>query len=150
LGGIAGSAWYGGDKIPAIWIAFFGIVCLLLTAALQFQQYTYANLLQPEIEIQTPTRRSVLTWNPPASFFIESRAEDQPQRQAQSTSPIIVFENKSSIIGQDASISWELPQFDVHALVQGSQRFRSCGVKIENDTITIGARQPITQPVGLE
>jgi hypothetical protein len=149
LGGIAGSAWYGGDKITAIWIAFFGIVCLLLTAALQFQQYAYANLLQPEIELQTPTQRSILTWNPPTSFFIESRAEDQPQRQAQSTAPIIVFENKSNIIGQDASISWELPRFDVHALAQGSQRFLPYDVKVENDTITIGARPPITQPVGL-
>jgi TRAP-type C4-dicarboxylate transport system permease small subunit len=47
LSGIAGSAWYGGDKIPAIWIAFFGVVCLLLTAALQIQNFAYANLLQP-------------------------------------------------------------------------------------------------------
>ncbi len=97
LAGIAGNAWYGGDKIPAIWIAFFGIVCLLLTAILQFQQYTYNNLLQPEIELVLPSQRSILTWNPPESFFINSRAEDQPApTQDRSSSPIIVFENKAA------------------------------------------------------
>lgn len=54
LGGIAGSAWYGGDKIPAIWIGFFGIICFLLTGTLQLQQFAYANLLQPEITLVPP------------------------------------------------------------------------------------------------
>lgn len=40
-------------------------------------------------------------------------------------------------------------QVDVQALVKDSPRLLSCDVKVENDTITIGARQPITQPVGL-
>ncbi len=78
LGGLAGSAWYGGDKIPAIWIAFFGIVCLLLTGTIQFQQYTYANLLQPEIALVPPSQRSIAIWDPPRNFFVKSRAEDQP------------------------------------------------------------------------
>jgi hypothetical protein len=150
LGGIAGTAWYGGDKIPAIWIAFFGILCFLLTGTLQFQQYAYANLLQPEIELVPPTQRSILTWNPPESFFINSRGEDQPiPAQDRSSSPVIVFENKSSIIGQDASITWDIPRFDLQALVDGSGRLKSYEVKIEGDSILIGAQPPITQPVGL-
>jgi hypothetical protein len=150
LGGIAGSAWYGGDKIPAIWIAFFGTLCFLLTATLQFQQYTYANLLQPEIELVPPSQRSILTWDPPASFFINSRSEDlPPATQSRSTSPIIILENRSSIIGQDASITWEIPRFDVRSLVEGSNRLRPYDVKVEGETITVGAKPPITQPVGL-
>jgi hypothetical protein len=150
LGGIAGSAWYGGDKIPAIWIAFFGAVCFLLTATLQFQQYAYANLLQPEIEMVAPSQRSIVTWNPPESFFFNSRAEDQPApRQDRASSPVIVFENKSNIIGQDASISWEIPRFDVQSLVDNSQRLKAYEVKVDGDTVILGARPPITQPVGL-
>ncbi len=37
LGGFAGNAWYGGNKILAIWLAFAGIVCFLLVAAFQIQ-----------------------------------------------------------------------------------------------------------------
>src|SRR5260221_2078315 len=47
LAGIAGNAWYGGDKIPAIWIAFFGIVCLLLTAILK-KAIQIAGILSPD------------------------------------------------------------------------------------------------------
>jgi len=104
LSGIAGSAWYGGDKIPAIWIAFFGVVCLLLTAALQIQNFAYANLLQPEIDIEAPTQRTILTWNLPTSFFINSRPENKaPPGRDSSESPAIIFENRSNVIGQDAS-----------------------------------------------
>jgi hypothetical protein len=150
LGGIAGSAWYGGDKIPAIWIAFFGILCFLLTGTLQFQQYVYANLLQPEIELVPPSQRSILTWDPPARFFVNSRAEDKPSTaQDRADAPVIVFENKSSIIGQDASISWDIPLFEMQSLVDSSERLKSFDVKIDGDSITIGAKAPITEPVGL-
>jgi hypothetical protein len=149
LGGIAGSAWYGGDKIPAIWIAFFGVLCFLLTAALQFQQYTYANLLQPEIELVPPTKRSILIWNPPETFMFTTRVEDQPGKPFRSDSLVIVFENKSNIIGQDASISWELPRFELKSLIDSSLRLKAYDVKMDGDMFTIGARQPITEPVGL-
>jgi hypothetical protein len=149
LGGIAGSAWYGGDKIPAIWIAFFGVLCFLLTAALQFQQYIYANLLQPEIELVLPTQRSLLTWNPPENFMFTTRAEDQAVRPNQSTAPVIVFENTSNIIGQDATISWDIPRFDIKSLIDASARLKAYEVKLDGDTLTVGARSPITQPVGL-
>lgn len=150
LGGIAGSAWYGGDKIPAIWIAFFGLLCFLLTATLQFQQYTYATLLQPEIELVPPSQRTILTWNPPTSFFINSRAEDKPSTgQDLANAPIIVFENKSSVIGQDASVSWDIPPFEMQSLANSSERLKSYDVKIDGHFITIGAQAPITEPVGL-
>jgi hypothetical protein len=37
LGGVAASAWYGGDKTLSLWVAFGGVVLLLLTAAIQLQ-----------------------------------------------------------------------------------------------------------------
>lgn len=150
LGGIAGSAWYGGDKIPAIWIGFFGIICFLLTGTLQLQQFAYANLLQPEITLVPPSQRSIMTWNPPENFFFNCRAEDQPApAQSRTTSPIITFENQSSIIGQDATITWEIPRFDTQSLVQASERLRPYDVRMEGDSFAIGARPPITDPVGL-
>jgi hypothetical protein len=59
------------------------------------------------------------------------------------------FRKQGSIIGQDASISWEMPRFDVQSLVDGSERLKSYETKIDGDAITIGARPPLTQPVGL-
>ena len=38
LGGVAASAWYGGDKTFGLWLAFAGVVLLLLTGALQIHQ----------------------------------------------------------------------------------------------------------------
>lgn len=39
LGGIAGNAWYAGDKILSLWLAFAGLICLLLVATIQIHQY---------------------------------------------------------------------------------------------------------------
>ncbi len=38
LGGVAASAWYGGDKSLGLWLAFAGVVLLLLTGAIQIQR----------------------------------------------------------------------------------------------------------------
>jgi hypothetical protein len=35
--GVAGAAWYGGRKIPALWMGFVGTILLLLAVALQSQ-----------------------------------------------------------------------------------------------------------------
>jgi hypothetical protein len=149
LGGIAASAWYGGDKIPAIWIAFFGAVCVLLTVTIQAQQYTYANLLQPEINLTLPEQRSILTWNPATSFFINCRAEDkQPSDRDSSTSPIMIFTN-ASIMGQDASIVWELPQFDLKALVSSSTRLKNYDLNVGTNSIVIGPPLPIAAPAAM-
>ena len=43
LGGFAGNAWYGGDRILAIWLAFAGVVCFELVAAIQLQQAVAVN-----------------------------------------------------------------------------------------------------------
>lgn len=37
LGGIAGAAWYGGNKIFGLWAGFFGVICLLLVGVFQIQ-----------------------------------------------------------------------------------------------------------------
>lgn len=38
LGGVAASAWYGGDRVLGLWLAFAGVVLLLLTGTIQLQQ----------------------------------------------------------------------------------------------------------------
>jgi hypothetical protein len=38
LGGIAGNAWYGGNRVLALWLGFAGVVCFLLVATLQIQR----------------------------------------------------------------------------------------------------------------
>jgi hypothetical protein len=43
VGGFAAAAWYGGNKIAAIWIGFAGCVCLLLLLALELQQWAKTN-----------------------------------------------------------------------------------------------------------
>jgi hypothetical protein len=60
------SVWYGGDKITALWMTFFGLVLLLLTATFQIQSYIQATVHQPKFEVIKPEQKSVLTWNPPA------------------------------------------------------------------------------------
>lgn len=151
LGGIAGSAWYGGDKIPAIWIAFFGIVCLLLTGALQVQQYTYANVLQPEIELKLPQNRFFLSWNPPKEFNFVTRAEDQPVGQnGQTWSPVVVLNNKSNVFGQDAVATWSIAPIDNAEIIKGSDRLKAtCNASINENTVAFFAKQPITAPVGI-
>jgi hypothetical protein len=37
LGGIAGSAWYGGNKSLGLWLGFAGAICFALVAVLQIQ-----------------------------------------------------------------------------------------------------------------
>src|SRR5665648_134813 len=38
LGGVAASDWYGGSKILGLWLAFAGVILLLLTATIQINQ----------------------------------------------------------------------------------------------------------------
>lgn len=48
LGGLALSAWYGGNKTLAIWSGFAGLVCLLLLAALQVQEAVWDSARDPD------------------------------------------------------------------------------------------------------
>jgi hypothetical protein len=41
------SAWYGGNKTLSIWLAFVGVVCLLLLGTLQWQHYIEKDDGQP-------------------------------------------------------------------------------------------------------
>jgi hypothetical protein len=38
LGGLAGNAWYGGDKTLGLWLAFVGFICFQFVVVLQIQQ----------------------------------------------------------------------------------------------------------------
>jgi len=151
LGGIAGNAWYGGDKIPAIWIAFVGCICFLLTGALQFQQYTYARLLQPEIELLAPTHQSILRWDPPREFNFTTRPADQPLgAMGQSQSPILPLKNKATIAAQDISVVWEIPAYDVSSLTQSSVRMQTYSATQNGNMTTLGSvMNPQGAPQGL-
>jgi hypothetical protein len=113
-------------------------------------EFAYANLLQPEIDIELPTQKTIMSWDPPNSFFLNSRAENKlPPERDYADAPVIVFENKSSIIGQDASIAWEISQYDVKSLVESSARLKNYDVTFTQDSILIGPRSPIAMPTGL-
>jgi Resolvase, N terminal domain len=49
LGGLAGNAWYGGDKILALWLTFFGLICFGLVAVLQIQQTILQSKASPPL-----------------------------------------------------------------------------------------------------
>jgi hypothetical protein len=150
LGGLAGSAWYGGDKIPAIWIGFFGALCFLLTGTLQFQQFVYANVLQPEIEIALPDQRSLLTWDPPQEFSFRTEPAGGPSPPTgESKSPVILVENKANIVAQDASAIWEISRIDNKAVLTSSPRISNWNLNFDGDRPIIGPKPPISSPTGL-
>ncbi|MDH2357836.1 hypothetical protein QCM80_46250 [Bradyrhizobium sp. SSUT112] len=150
LGGLAGSAWYGGDKIPAIWIGFFGTLCFLLTGALQLQQFVYANVLQPEIELILPDQRSLLSWDPPKQFGLRTEPASGPAPPANETkSPVVSFQNKSNVGAQDATATWEISRIDNKALMSSSSRLSKWELQFDGDHVTIGPKAPMTEPTGL-
>jgi hypothetical protein len=79
LGGLAGNAWYGGNKIVALWLTFFGLICFALVAVLQIQQA----ILQSKTSSQQPDV---------ALSFVYPK------------SPALVLTNNSDVIARD--IKW--------------------------------------------
>ena len=76
LGGMSPSVWYGGDKLTALWMTFFGVALLLLTATFQIQSYIQATILQPQFEVTKPDQMFVLTWNPPTDNSMNIKGEN--------------------------------------------------------------------------
>jgi hypothetical protein len=145
LGGIAASAWYGGDRIAAIWISFVGLVCLLLTGAFQAQQYVSAHLLQPEIEVTAPALRSVLRWDDPKkqpgfTVLPENKTDAQI---GLSISPKLGLKSRNGIFAQDATVEIEIPYFDLAALASTSNRLGGQYLQRNGDHVILG-----TQPTG--
>jgi hypothetical protein len=71
LGGLAGSAWYGGNKILGLWLAFAGAICLGLVFVLQIQQairktQASENLLDNTIGFEC-------AWSAPPSHYREDK-----------------------------------------------------------------------------
>ena len=64
--GLAGGIWYGGSRTFGLWAGFFGVVLLILAAALQLQghiwKYTTASSDQPDIILLPPIHRYKLVW----------------------------------------------------------------------------------------
>ena len=59
LGGFATAAWYGGNKTLGLWLTFAGLVCLLLTATIQIQQYLQTTNSIPKTT-DVPDKASVI------------------------------------------------------------------------------------------
>ncbi|MGY4437052.1 hypothetical protein ACVWWO_009529 [Bradyrhizobium sp. F1.13.1] len=146
LGGIAGSAWYGGDKIAALWIAFVGIICLLLTATFQVQAYVQSTLLQPHFEI-TVQQKSVLVWDPPTSNDLNIRGEHDQLPQGHWRVPIFPIKNTTPVNAQDVQIKWSAAKYDASALVAAAPIFQGHQVQLNGDQLTLwGGGVPFVQP----
>ena len=111
LWAVAISAWYGSDKLPAVWFAFAGSTCLLLTAAIQIHEHVSANLLQPVVNLGPPPSASHFRWEPSVSIGPILKAPRDQIMEGSSASPRFQIIN-SGVPGSDASITWEAPSID--------------------------------------
>jgi hypothetical protein len=70
LGGLAGNAWYGGDKILALWLTFFGLICFGLVAVLQIQQTILQSKASPSLTATNSLDNTIgyeCAWSAPPS-----------------------------------------------------------------------------------
>ena len=139
LGGMSPSVWYGGDKITALWMTFFGVVLLLLTVAFQVQSYVQANILQPQLEIVKPDQKSILTWNPPTDNSMNVRGENDKLPPGGWRVPIFTIRNKAPINAQDVTVKWSAARYDPATLTANRPIFQGRQVVISNGLIIFSA-----------
>jgi len=121
LGGLAVGAWYGGDKTLAIWVGFIGALCLLLTAALQLQQFVWGVANQPQITLEPDGSASwYVRWNPPSWMGIEINSDPNAKAGAWKV-PGLILRNRG-VVAQDATIKWGVTPFDREAMVKSAPR----------------------------
>ena len=139
LGGLSPSVWYGGDKLPALWMTFFGVVLLLLTATFQIQSYIQATILQPQLEVIKPEQRSILTWNPPTDNSMNIRGENDNLPPGHWSTPVFIVNNKTPINAQDVKVKWSAAKYDPFELTADKPIFQGRQVAIANNSITLSA-----------
>jgi hypothetical protein len=144
LSGLAPSIWYGGDKLAALWIAFVGIVCLLLTATIQIQGYVQANILQPQFEVE-PQQRSILVWgqNPHPNILNVKGENDQIPGENWKV-PAFNIKNKTPENAQDVRIRWSAPKYDPTAITAKAPIFNDRQIEFSNNSFLLAA--PKTDP----
>jgi len=119
LWAIAISAWFSTDKqIPAVWFAFGGTICFLLTIALQVQLYVATFVAQPKIDLEGPVVPSHFRWELNAVPVFKG-LNDQLMA-GQSTSPRFKIRNTNSIFAADLSVEWTAPFFDAQQIKSSS------------------------------
>jgi hypothetical protein len=131
------SVWYGGDKISALWMTFFGVVLLLLTATFQIQSYIQATILQPQFQIIKPDQKSVLTWNPPTDNSMNIRGENDQSPPGGWRVPIFTVKNKTPINAQDVTVKWSATKYDPAALIANRAIFNGRQISISNGMVTL-------------
>lgn len=139
LGGMSPSVWYGGDKISALWMTFFGVVLLLLTATFQVQSYIQTTILQPKFEILKPEQKFILTWNPPSDSSLNIKGENDDLQPGGWRVPTFVIKNSTPVNAQDVSVKWSATRYDPSTLTTGKKIFEGRQVSISNNFITLSA-----------
>jgi hypothetical protein len=138
LGGMSPSVWYGGDKIAALWMTFFGIALLLLTATFQIQSYIQTTILQPQLELK-PVQKSILTWNPPQDNSMNIRGENDDIPRGNWKVPVFAIRNTTPVNAQDVTIKWSAAKYDPSTLTANAPIFQDRGVSISSHAITLSA-----------
>lgn len=139
LGGMSPSVWYGGDKISALWMTFFGVVLLLLTGAFQVQSYIQSTILQPNFEIQKPNQKSVLTWNPPQDNSINIKGENDNLPSGNWRVPVFLIKNMTPINAQDVKFRWSASKYDSATMTNNRPIFQGRQVSVANNLIIFSA-----------
>jgi hypothetical protein len=138
LGTIATGAWYGGDKLPAIWLGFVGNVFLLLTFTLQLQQYVSANILQPQLEMQNPVQRSVIEFKADGFTLMTFRGENEALPPGNWKLPVFPIVNRSSINAQDVNVKWSARPHDEAAVLAASDRLKPLKPQFASRRLNLG------------
>ncbi|MGM4998688.1 hypothetical protein AB8A05_08135 [Tardiphaga sp. 538_B7_N1_4] len=149
LGGMSPSVWYGGDKISALWMTFFGIALLLLTATFQIQSYIQTTILQPQFEVSKPEQKSVLTWNPPSDNSMNIKGENDNLPPGGWRVPIFTIKNSTPVNAQDVTVRWSAAKYDPSTLTSGKAIFQGRQITIANNLITLSAAggMPFQNPI---
>jgi hypothetical protein len=137
LGGLGPSVWYGGDKSSALWIGFFGVVCLLLTGTFQLQRYISENILQPSLEMSSTGERFILSWDSSVANLLNVRGENDTTPKEHWRTPTFIIKNLSAISAQDVSFTWTAARFDAAASIAAAATFKQANVRIVGDQLFI-------------
>jgi hypothetical protein len=137
LSGLGPSIWYGGDKIVALWVAFVGIICLLLTAVIQVQAYIQATILQPQLEV-IPQQKSLLVWGADqAGNLLNVKGENDQLPAGNWKTPTFTIRNSTPINAQDVRIKWSALRYDLTTVTSNAPIFQGYQIEIADHIFTL-------------
>lgn len=138
LGGLAVGSWYGGDKTFAVWVGFLGLICLLLTGALQIQQHVWRVANQPRLSLIPADKPTYVKWDPPTSFQLQVNDIPNPSYGEWKVPRFLI--TNAGAVAQDATIKWGATPYDIRALVDSSPKLREYQLTIEPMRIILGPK----------